>query len=329
MSNPFFSKTKKDDLFQAAKDGNLDQLKKFIEQDGMKPSDVDEDERTLLHWAASNGRIVIVQYLINECKQSVNTSDDGGWTPLLSAVSCGHAHMAKLLLENGADANCQNDSKRTPLHYASSKGKSDIVDLLLQHGAKSRKDDTGSAPIHRAAAIGNTAIIERLVSSEKNDINSTNVEGDTAAHIACMYGFDEVVHLLLSLGADFTMENNEQKKPYQLAGNSIKYIIDEIVVFISTWSQTFEFINNVWLTHILIFHSSCSASAAVVVDCVVGFSFYFVCLFLIWLSLVCSAVVIYCVCNTNTAAASDTAQQQSITIINPTTTTTSVPSSLY
>ncbi|GAM22126.1 hypothetical protein SAMD00019534_053010 [Acytostelium subglobosum LB1] len=220
--NPFFNKTKLDELFDAAKAGDVDKVRTFIEKDGLKADALDEDERTLLHWAAANGRMDVAAYLINEHKISPNTCDDGGWTPLLSASSSGHAHMVRLLLENNADANCANEAKRTPLHYACSKGKADIVDLLLQNGAKSRKDDTGASPIHRAAANGSVVIIERLIKAEKNNIDSQNVEGDTAAHIAVMYGYDEVVTLLLSLGADFTIENKEKKTPIQLASPSIR-----------------------------------------------------------------------------------------------------------
>lgn len=41
-----------------------------------------------------------------------------GWSPLLSAVSCGSDDIVKVLLSLGADLNRGNHQGRTPLHYA-------------------------------------------------------------------------------------------------------------------------------------------------------------------------------------------------------------------
>ncbi|KAF2068481.1 hypothetical protein CYY_010191 [Polysphondylium violaceum] len=221
------SGSKQDELFKFAQEGNLEQVRKLIEVDGVNAGCLDEDERTPLHWAAAKDKRDIVQYLVKECNQDVNTKDDGGWSPLLSAASSSFVHMVALLLQNSADPNSMNDSKRTALHYASSKGRTDIVDLLLNYGAKNRKDETGAAPIHRAAAAPNgaAATVERLLKSDAN-INSTNSNGDTAAHIAAEYGNEDVMDVLLKNGADMTIENNEHKTPLQLASSgSMKYLI--------------------------------------------------------------------------------------------------------
>jgi hypothetical protein len=44
------------------------------------------DERTALHWACSAGKDNIVQYLL-EKNASIDTVDDSGWTPIMSATS--------------------------------------------------------------------------------------------------------------------------------------------------------------------------------------------------------------------------------------------------
>lgn len=41
-----------------------------------------------------------------------------GWTPLQSAVSCGHEEVVALLLRLGADVGAANSGGRTALHYA-------------------------------------------------------------------------------------------------------------------------------------------------------------------------------------------------------------------
>jgi hypothetical protein len=58
----------------------------------------DEDGRTALHWAAANkptpGKMhaECVEHLI-KVGAKVNTHDDGGWTPFMSACSAGHVQV--------------------------------------------------------------------------------------------------------------------------------------------------------------------------------------------------------------------------------------------
>ncbi|KYQ89680.1 ankyrin repeat-containing protein [Tieghemostelium lacteum] len=220
--------TKEDEFIEECKKGSLEKIKKFIEEDKVKPDIVDEDERTGLHWAAAGGHLAIVQYLVNQCNQSVNTIDDGGWSPLLSATSSGHINMVKVLLEFGANPNDTNDTKKSPLHYASSKNRVDIVDLLLDYGAKSFKDSNGMAPIHRAAAIGSVEVIKRLLTKAKVNIDSQDSQGDTAAHIAAESNYENVIELLLENNADMTIENSDHKTPIDITSSqTIKYIIKE------------------------------------------------------------------------------------------------------
>ena len=58
----------------------------------------DEDGRTALHWAAANKpnprvkHAECVEWLIQRGAK-VNTHDDGGWSPFMSACSAGHAQV--------------------------------------------------------------------------------------------------------------------------------------------------------------------------------------------------------------------------------------------
>jgi len=47
----------------------------------------------------------------------------------------GHADVAKVLLESGADPDAKNKEGNTPLHAAAYRGHIDVASLLLEHGA--------------------------------------------------------------------------------------------------------------------------------------------------------------------------------------------------
>jgi ankyrin repeat protein len=56
-------------------------------------------------------------------------------TPLNLAAYKGHAEVARLLLDSGADATLANDNMSTPLHSAAQSGHLDLVKLLLERRA--------------------------------------------------------------------------------------------------------------------------------------------------------------------------------------------------
>ncbi|KAJ7636552.1 ankyrin repeat-containing domain protein, partial [Roridomyces roridus] len=64
----------------------------------------------------------------------IHTGDDGN-TPLHLALANGHADVAMLLIEKGADINVKDDDGSTPLHVALAKGHADVAKLLIERGA--------------------------------------------------------------------------------------------------------------------------------------------------------------------------------------------------
>ncbi|KAI0509465.1 ankyrin repeat-containing domain protein [Xylaria bambusicola] len=53
-----------------------------------------------------------------------------GWTPLNSAVACGHIEVIELLLNKGANLTVVNNAGLTPLNLASNNGHIDVLNLL-------------------------------------------------------------------------------------------------------------------------------------------------------------------------------------------------------
>ena len=90
--------------------------------------------------------------------------------------------LIKLLVESGADVNVKSlDDDVTPLMVVSRCGTPDILRLLLEHGA--------------------------------TDINAQNTSGVTALMEAVRFNpSEEVIKILLDIGADVSLKDNEGKR---------------------------------------------------------------------------------------------------------------------
>jgi ankyrin len=59
-----------------------------------------------------------------------------GYAPLHLAASGGHADIATLLLNNGANANCRSKNGLAPMHLCAQEDKVNVAEILEQHGAE-------------------------------------------------------------------------------------------------------------------------------------------------------------------------------------------------
>jgi ankyrin repeat protein len=108
----------------------------------------DENERTLLHWAALTGRLDLLNMLL-EAGASVDDDTAGGdkaqkpyyLNPLEVAVSLGHHDACKLLLSKGANPNGRPGDNERPLTIAAKMSNGQLVQLLLEAGADANAKD--------------------------------------------------------------------------------------------------------------------------------------------------------------------------------------------
>lgn len=180
---------------------------------------VDEDGRSLLHNAAASGNIELVQRLVEKgFGPSVNTADEEGWTPLISAVSAGHEQVLQLLLSLGANANAKTSTGLTALHYAASKGRAPIAQRLLQAGANPKAADNHKAtPLHRAAGVGTLPVLRLLVEVYAVPLDPLDATRSTPLMLAVHRGAEAAALYLTSKGADVEAEDEEGATPLSAA----------------------------------------------------------------------------------------------------------------
>jgi len=111
--------------------------------------------------AAKAGNAPAVQTILDADPALLHALDSDGSTPLHCAAWKGHAEVAALLLERGADVHVENENDHwggTPLHAAAHANNNAIVKLLLEHGADPAKvSRNGRTPLeettlHKATA---------------------------------------------------------------------------------------------------------------------------------------------------------------------------------
>lgn len=119
---------------------------------------------TPLHYAAAYGQQEIALLILSKSKNSLNTQDKRGDTPLHVAINFARSHQDKvvqILLNAGADTNIRNKKGRTALHEASQRMDRILIRRLLETGANRLLIDyAGSRPYGIALTKSNNALFE-------------------------------------------------------------------------------------------------------------------------------------------------------------------------
>lgn len=101
-------------FLDAAWRGDMEEVVKMVEEEGVHPDTCNADGVTALHCAATCSNQALVEYLISK-GANVNVADDHGWTPLHGAAYNNHAEVIGLLLSHGADVEALDSQEQTPI----------------------------------------------------------------------------------------------------------------------------------------------------------------------------------------------------------------------
>ena len=150
-------------------------------------------------------------WLVEACvafnKNTINTSDEDGWTPLHYACCYAHISVVKLLLESDAESSLYHKNRHgdIPIQEAIKHNKVEILKLLLTYHGKDKDmaiDNLGGA-LKSAAIKQNLQIVKLILGVSLEIANSRDSNGGTALHYSCR-GSDEteVMEYLLESGAE-------------------------------------------------------------------------------------------------------------------------------
>ena len=165
-----------DRLRGAAWEGNLREVRRLIEEEGVNPSGRDWWGQTALGLSCARCHLNVVKYLIEEQHCDPNESNIYH-TPLHyacgrdyyyfgSSSSSSSLDVVKYLIETcHCDPMRVDEYVRTPLHYAVTKDKLDVVKYLIEtcHCDPMRVDEDGRTPLHYAVTKDKLDVVKYLI----------------------------------------------------------------------------------------------------------------------------------------------------------------------
>ncbi|CAH0521143.1 unnamed protein product [Peronospora belbahrii] len=253
------------DLLTSAENGDVEMLKQTVESMRiMGVTDMkdifmdfkDAHKRTALHFAAAKGRRKVINYILEQAPECVESKDEEGATPLLYAAREKEFTAVKLLLAYSGDPNAAMNNGTTALHEAAANGSIRTVKLLIDHKAKLEATTKNGTALHfavsenrektvaellRLGAKADPVVVKELL--EGGATLSLVMEGGlTALHMAAETGFTEVVQEFLNCRLEDTkkvanLASDAGAKPLQLAAGMGHH---EIVTLLRPITKGFE-----------------------------------------------------------------------------------------
>ncbi|MEZ0226824.1 MAG: ankyrin repeat domain-containing protein [Alphaproteobacteria bacterium] len=135
------------------------------------------------------------------------------WIPISLAIAEDNLCALDLLLQAGASANAISEGAKVPLLEAVSTWNASpfIIQKLLDYKADPDAGDAyGKFPLVVAANKGQETTVMLLLEHGAN-VNINAGQGDTAAHEAAEKGHAEILRILKTYNADFTVLNHQEQ----------------------------------------------------------------------------------------------------------------------
>jgi ankyrin repeat protein len=197
-------------FFDAARTGDLESLKKFLEL-GTDINLQDKKKRTPILLAAMNKHYDVVKYLA-DAGADINRQDQTCLNPFLYGCIYGDLKLVRLMISAGADLNLVTRFGGVGITPASERGHIEVVRELLTSTDinVNHTNYCGWTPLIEAIVLNNggprqQAIIKLLLENGA-DTELADQYGVTPMELARRKGFKEIEEILLEAGAECAFE---------------------------------------------------------------------------------------------------------------------------
>ena len=219
----------------AAENGNVYLMQKLISL-GVDLDGNNSELISPLSASCNYGNFDAVKCLL-DAGAAVDKFDERGMTPLFYTIGTGRIDILKLLLDKGASVNAQDDCGYNPMmygYYTNDGDYSGVMNLKMKKG--SYIDDQNISYLFSAARSRHT-YIKKLLSSHNDDQNISylfsatesghtaikkpssylRINDETILGMACRFGHEKIVELLLTYKADPDLPNGRGVTPLSTA----------------------------------------------------------------------------------------------------------------
>ncbi len=216
-----------EDIFEAAKFGNLDKVKAFLAQ-GVDINTQSETGTTALMQAANGGHLDIVEFLVKQ-GANVNLTTKDGWSALLAASN---SEVLRYLIKHNADTTVTTDDGFNILMAAAFAGDQTTLAELIKQGADINSKDKFAWSLLINAIKGQHFNVVKYLVDNGADVNANTMHGWTPIMFAAEGESLEIIKYLVKHGADVNTTNPVGWSPLMLAAkfgdlNIIQYLIDQ------------------------------------------------------------------------------------------------------
>ena len=225
-------------LYHACKNGHLKVLQYFTLKDQSQLFYRDHNNNTLLHIAARYNQAEVVQYFLEQ-NWYVNLRGEDGKTPLCLAAFYQSYETLKYLIGDYSkcDHSITDDNGKTALCYIYDQDRQDIINYYVDSSnydinGRTHKD---KALLYAAAKKGQIIGFKHICQSMSNDLvnvmqdklsHETDTNGNTALHLACIFGHLEVVQYLASeIKLNLDILNLDDQTCFHLASKHGQFLV--------------------------------------------------------------------------------------------------------
>jgi len=212
------TREKKQELWQAATDGDLGTVRSLCGDASVDVNWVDEERgRSVFYRAVQFGHQAVVEYLMGDPRVNVTQQHKEGHTPFCKACGEGHLGLVLLLMADPrVDVNLPQNEGGSPFLFACQEGRTRIVQLLLNDP---RVDVTlslrdGTTPYCVASHRGHAQVIALLLDDPRIEVNRGMADGTSPLWFSSQNGHLAVVQLVLASHRDMDtrLRSNWNKK---------------------------------------------------------------------------------------------------------------------
>ena len=190
-------------------------------------------ELSSIHDAAANGDLDAVKKILEQDPSLVNQDDQYEWRPIFHAGLRRRYDVVKYLIDCGADLAAHDGYV---IHYAGQvRDNKEIISLLVEYGALDAHTKPSSEIARQfiyAVFLVNVGRVNAMLRDNPKLVQECYSRGDTALHHAARNGDLKIVEQLVSSGADVNATTDNSHFPlYCAAGHghveTMQYLVEK------------------------------------------------------------------------------------------------------